>query len=80
MTPEEIAKRIDEWWFGHDDPKFPVEGDVPGETLRETITLALHAYRAQVIEEAAAIADQFKCGGCGMDGKSAEAIRALANP
>lgn len=42
------------------------------------IMAVVAAARAEGIEAAAQIADQFKCGGCGMDGKAAEAIRALA--
>lgn len=35
------------------------------------------AVRARVLEEAAQIADRFTCGGCGMDGKTGIAIRAM---
>lgn len=35
------------------------------------------AVRARALEEAAQIADRFTCGGCGMDGKTGIAIRAM---
>lgn len=34
--------------------------------------------RADALEAAAQIADSFNCGGCGMDGKAAKAIRLFA--
>jgi hypothetical protein len=56
MTPEEIAKRIDEWWFGPDDPSNPViSPPVPGETLREAIALALRGYADEMATMKAAL-------------------------
>lgn len=34
--------------------------------------------RAETIEECAKVADGFRCGGCGMDGKAGAAIRSLS--
>lgn len=59
------------------------ESSIFGEPcdLAEVIDKAIEASAADMRERAAVTADGFRCGACGMDGKSAAAIRALsANP
>lgn len=65
MTPTDIAKQIIHATSG--SAKRSAEA---AELIR--------LYRAECLEAAAQVADSFKCGGCGMDGKAGEAIRLLA--
>ncbi len=64
---EELALAIAEW-------------SVYGKQLHDASVkaeAALAQARKDAIEECANIADGFRCGGCGMDGKAAAAIREL---
>lgn len=47
------------------------------EQTRRTALSSQDDVRDRALEEAAQVADGFTCGGCGMDGKSGRAIRAL---
>ena len=58
-------------------PIFPLAAAKLGAERDRQIAEA--AWRAGV-EAAAKVADSFTCGGCGMDGKSSAAIRALQPP
>lgn len=65
--------------------KFPVQEEFDAkecliDELAEDRAAARAEGRREGIEEAATVADNFKCGSCGMDGKAGVAIRALAAP
>lgn len=55
------------------------DGDtyVPREPSVAELAAALLAAQEAALERAAKLADTFTCGGCGMDGKSGAAIRAM---
>ncbi|WAL81341.1 hypothetical protein OYT13_15935 [Pandoraea sp. XJJ-1] len=58
----------------HLEPGSPDEHEA---VFKRLVDIVNGGERAQAIEEAAQIADAFKCGTCGMDGKCAAAIREL---
>lgn len=78
MTPEQIVKLAAEHRIEHDGDYSRNSAEMTRDLVAFAQAVAAEA-RAEAIEECAKVADGFSCGTCGMDGKSANAIRALLN-